>query len=212
MNEPLETTIDHICPKCKKLFPERPHTLYGAKEWCTRCNSSLGHYQRSDEELKKKMIASGVPLRFSTILRGSESLNVGKIVYSAIENHQPLFLHGPVCTGKTLALAMFTNSLLHRNVPVFFMVCSETANRLRSNHDQLDQFYQRATTAGHLMLDDIGSENDTTGWWRGWLGDVVNYRYNNFLPTSASTNIHPTKLDPRLARRLTECNLVVEMK
>jgi len=68
----------------------------------------------------------------------------------------------------------------------------------------------RLGTVRHLILDDIGSEHDSTGWWQTWLLGVIDHRYTARRPTSSSTN-SPASVESRVLRRLTEFACCLEL-
>jgi DNA replication protein DnaC len=65
--------------------------------------------------------------------------------------------------------------------------------------------------ARHLILDDVGAAFDNSGWFTSILYSIVDKRMNASLPTWAAMNDAKT-VDARVLRRLTENNLVVQLK
>jgi DNA replication protein DnaC len=54
-----------------------------------------------------------------------------------------------------------------------------------------------------LVLDDLGTEN-ATSWAREKLFQIINYRYQERLPTVVTTNHTLDELEPRLVSRLAD--------
>lgn len=199
------------CYLCDSEFPFREYTLHGYASRCIACNTMVIYPEMEEHRIRKTMAAARFPVRFldlrQTALVNTLECHVGKTIC----NQQPLFLFGPVATGKTLCLAILARQLVQRRHSIFFMHCGESADYLRAHNEELDAFRERAEQASHLFLDDIGMEYDKTGWWSAWLGGIVNFRFNNMLPTSATSNCVLAQLEPRLARRLSEGATILKL-
>ena len=58
-----------------------------------------------------------------------------------------------------------------------------------------------------LMIDDLGTEyrkarDDGSSWSEDKVYQIINHRYDNHLQTVITTNVRPSKIDPRIAERV----------
>lgn len=197
-----------VCKKCGKPNPYRDYALSGPREWCLACVSDLRYARWDEKEIQERLIRGGVPDKYLTIRDSPLASKRRAMVQLVFQQQQPIFLQGAVSSGKTLALAILARELVMRNTPILYLHCAKTADHLRGNNDAIARYTTLCQQAGHLLLDDVGTENDKTGWWAAWLGNIVNCRFDDRRPTSGSTNMDIHRLEARLARRLTEGALV----
>ncbi len=160
----------------------------------------------------EKLKHGGFPRRFLPLIPGKPLTKALGVALTVLDNQRPLYISGPVGQGKTLTLIALAYELVQRSTSVLFIHCGELAEYLRAHNDQIDKYRVLAQDVQHLFLDDVGMESDKSGWWSSWIGNVVNHRYNNLRPTSATTNQKATLLEARLIRRLTEGAMIVEIK
>lgn len=73
---------------------------------------------------------------------------------------------------------------------------------------QFDALLNRVKEVPLLILDDLGVEQSTP-WARAKLDEIIDYRYLNAAKTVFTTNLAPSKLEPRIASRLQEGVVVV---
>lgn len=86
---------------------------------------------------------------------------------------------------------------------VFMMPCDEMLEEIRATFDgegSSSEVIMRYAKAGLLVIDDLGKEVPTE-WVRSKLFQIVNYRYNNMLPTIITSQYSPETLVERFARR-----------
>ena len=126
-----------------------------------------------------------------------------------------LSLFGTYGCGKTHLAAAIANDLLARQVPVLFVVVPDLLDHLRSTFApdssvSYDDRFDAVKNAGLLVLDDLGTESTTT-WAREKLYQLVNYRYNQRLPTVFTSNVRLDHLDPRIASRMHDPALHAEI-
>lgn len=100
-----------------------------------------------------------------------------------------LMLMGGVGSGKTHLAAAIANALIDRGIPVLFGTYSEQLEKIREEYDRTGQkkHLSMMKNTPMLVLDDLGKERKTA-WTQQILFDVVNYRYEHFLPVIITTN------------------------
>jgi len=144
-----------------------------------------------------------------------------------VKNGTWLVLAGGYGLGKThLALAAGKKSLKYYaekkaeksrslsyigSSPVKFISSSEMIQAIRDSYDS-DQLDERQLMNGYkktslLIIDDLGTEK-ASDWQREKMYIVLNYRYNELLPTIITTNLNGSELtkhiSPRVVDRMTE--------
>lgn len=203
----------NTCPTCNKSVPYRPFTLYGDPKCCLPCIATRleGRMGVSPETFRGFCQNAHIPDRFFDIRPGKYLQRAEPIVAKAIKQHLPICLPGIAGTGKTLTLALYAQAIMRRGMSVRFYHYGDLADKLRQNNSLMGAYQEEMLLTPHLILDDVGSENDKTGWWTGWMGAIINQRYNKQQPVSSSMN-DPAALDQRICRRLREDALVVEME
>ncbi len=116
-----------------------------------------------------------------------------------------LFFTGTYGTGKTHLAAAIANEALEHGVANIFQPVPDLLDQLRSSFGKTGESYQdrfdRVRTIPLLILDDLGTQNDT-GWAEEKLYQIINYRYVNKLPTVVTTNVPLREMDGRIASRL----------
>jgi DNA replication protein DnaC len=114
--------------------------------------------------------------------------------------------------GKTHLAAAIANSRVEQQLPVLFVVVPDLLDYLRASYAPdspatYDERFEQVRNVGMLILDDLGTQN-ATPWAAEKLYQILNYRYNAELPTVITMNQSLEDLDPRLASRLRDQNLV----
>jgi len=139
-----------------------------------------------------------------------------KSAYNAVvqllkgKSHHFLTLVGGVGRGKThLALGALWK-VFGANIPARYWQCEALLDDLRDGYQ--DKGYRavmdRVQKARFLVLDDMGTEKSTE-WTGAKLDQIIDYRYENNLPTIVTTNFKLQQLAPRIASRLSEGVVVV---
>ena len=124
-----------------------------------------------------------------------------------------LVLVGGVGRGKTHLAAAIANEVLAGGSPCLFTVVPELLDHLRSTFApgsdiRYDELFEQVKIVPLLVLDDLGTEN-ATPWAEEKLYQIINYRYNNCLPTVITTNRSLGSIDPRIASRMQDHSLAV---
>jgi DNA replication protein DnaC len=122
-----------------------------------------------------------------------------------------LVLQGGFGCGKTHLAAAIANDRLQRGHPVLFVVVPDLLDHLRATYRPTsevayDERFEQVRTAPLLILDDLGTQS-TTPWAQEKLYQIINYRYNERLPTVVNTNCELEEIDLRLRSRLVDPQL-----
>ena len=185
---------------------------------CPQC------YVWTDEERTRRLIAAGIPQRrqaetFDTFksVKGVDAayitcweLATGGAEYSIV------LLYGVHGNGKThLARAALAQWLIdHRGESVQFLRVRDWFVRLKAmmTEDKTDVEIERVKVVGFLVIDEIGTEDTRSDWQAGTLEHVINYRYDEGLPTVLTYNGDVKGLPPAILSRLRDkavCRIVL---
>jgi DNA replication protein DnaC len=122
-----------------------------------------------------------------------------------------LVLVGPSGSGKTHLAAAVASERLYRREPVLFVTMADLLDHLRASfspesHLPYDRFFDQVKGAPLLVLDDL-TARASTPWAQEKLDQLLNYRYQNELPTVVTTEISPADMDERWRNRLSDARL-----
>lgn len=126
---------------------------------------------------------------------------------------QGILFIGNAGTGKThLAAAIVSHLIREKSVPAIFITAIELFGLLRDFDNQKERL-KKIKNVPLLVLDDLGKEK-ITDWNREKLFEIVNARYEDYLPIIITTNDNPRELECNVGEaiysRLCEmCSLVV---
>jgi len=118
-----------------------------------------------------------------------------------------LLLYGTYGCGKThLAAAAVNHRIAVLERSAMFVVVPDFLDYLRatfnpSSDSGADGYFQRVKDIEFLALDDLGAEN-TTPWVNETLFQLINYRYNNELPTAFTSNAEVDGVEDRIRSRM----------
>jgi DNA replication protein DnaC len=123
-----------------------------------------------------------------------------------------LLLTGTYGCGKTHLAAAIANDCLAHARPVLFLNTPDLLDHLRAGFapgadGSYTERFEEIRTAPVLILDDLGTESPTA-WATEKLYQILNYRYNAQLPTVITTNKEFRDIEPRVASRLTDAEMV----
>jgi len=121
-----------------------------------------------------------------------------------------VFLYGEPGVGKTFALAALHNEIIKNNVArsafINYPRFLGQSKRLFTDPVRRHRLINILTKVPVLFLDDIGSEQATDNpdysWAQDELYQLIDYRHDEFLFTSFSTNVHPQELENRFKKTL----------
>ena len=115
-------------------------------------------------------------------------------------------------TGKTHLLAAVANLLISRGESALYVVEPDFLDYLRAGYDaekvseSASRRMEGVRACPVLLLDDVGAGQRTT-WTDEQLYRLLNFRYNEGLPTVVASNVTLDKLEPRIASRLQDASL-----
>jgi DNA replication protein DnaC len=216
---------DGVCPLCHGVgFVRRRvpvgHPLFGKAVPC-RCKREeirqqrLGRLRNASnlQHLQHMTFDSfEIPASMHPHLGAALSDVLSKARAFAEEPKGWLVFSGPFGCGKTHLAAAIANDCLDRGLPLLFVVVPDLLDYLRAAYAPqspvtYDERFEQVRSVELLILDDLGTQN-ATPWAVEKLYQILNYRYNAALPTVITTNLQISELDPRLASRLRDQNLV----
>lgn len=111
-----------------------------------------------------------------------------------------VFLWGPSGTGKTMLTSIFANEILKLGRNVMFLNVPDFMLGMRSSirKDGMQELLQEVKDVEVLILDDLGTER-ITPWVNENIFMLLNYRCNNRLSTSITSNYNLDMLISRIA-------------
>jgi DNA replication protein DnaC len=109
---------------------------------------------------------------------------------------------GPSGCGKTHMAVAIANERINKGFPVFFITAADLLDHLRSAFNPeseitYDKLFEQVKNAPLLILDDLGAHSDKP-WSNEKLDQLLNYRFNNELPTVITTTPPIEELGDRL--------------
>lgn len=124
-----------------------------------------------------------------------------------------IFIAGPAGTGKTHIAAAIANQLIHKGRPVICMTMIDLLARIRKtfNRDGTDEsaVLSLYKTVPLLIIDDIGKEPPTE-WAISTIYNIINGRYEAYLPTIVTTNYDDKALIERMTPKTSGDSVTAE--
>ena len=122
-----------------------------------------------------------------------------------------LVFQGTNGCGKTHLAAAIGNYRLQKGHPAMFIFVPDFLDHLRSAFSPeskvtYDELFEKVKTSPLLILDDLG-EQASTPWAQEKLYQLINYRYNDRLPTVVTTCLAFEEIETRVGSRLVDTRL-----
>ncbi len=118
-----------------------------------------------------------------------------------------VFLGANGC-GKTHLAAAIANYRRQKGEPVTFIFVPDFLDEIRAafssdNRSSYEELFNNVKKAPLLIMDDFGEES-ATSWAREKLYQIINYRYNDRLPTVVTTSMTLDNIDARISSRMAD--------
>lgn len=161
-----------------------------------------------------------IPKRFENCKWEDVPLIAQKFVFNFRQSRRGIFIHGTAGTGKThiaYAIAYYCSKEIS---PATFWNIPELLKTIRDDFGQRaenksGEFKKIMESRNLLVLDDLGAEK-MSDWVEETFYIIINYRYEEMLPTIITSNYSldelSTRLNDRIVSRIAGMCDVVELK
>jgi DNA replication protein DnaC len=214
--------VEGACPKCKGAGYRRADVPYGHPNFgkALACECKLA--ERKEKKQQELVTLSGINTlgRFQEATFDSFTFTLPNVGYAFRQARQfaacPLgwlALLGPCGCGKTHLAVSIAKERVVAGDTVLFLTVPKLLDYLRTAFSpDVEQSYgerlQEIMDVDLLVLDDYGAQKDTD-WALEKMFQLINHRYNGCLPTIiTSNNIDLQGVDPRIASRMRDRELV----
>jgi DNA replication protein DnaC len=208
-----------ICPKCRGVGYLRVNVPCGhpnfGKPIACECKEAERKAKRREQLRQMSNIDAFQESTFSTF---NPRLPGVKEAFEAARNYAEkpdegwLVLIGPNGCGKTHLAAAIANQCLESGAVILFAVVPDLLDHLRAAFaptatEVYDQLFSKMREAEVLILDDLGAQQSSP-WANEKLFQLLNYRYNERLPTVITANPKGMQgMDERIRSRLGDIGL-----
>lgn len=170
----------------------------------------------TEQERQKRLVAAGIPrARQAETFENFKNVAGARDAYDAcfdLATGKPDFrivlLYGAHGNGKThLARAAMAQWLKdNQGQTIRFIRVRDWFVQLKAMmaDDLTDAEIERVKATGFLVIDEIGTEDARSDWQAGTLESIINYRYDEQLPTVLTCNLDVKDLAPAIYSRLSD--------
>lgn len=186
---------------------------------CSTCAKQRENHERilkEQQTVDEAFRTSRMSLRFKertfeNFIPETNTKTAYEIALSYHAQKSGLLFIGACGVGKTHLAAAIANRQIFKT-PTLFISCPDFLMELRSEisrkKNEQRYLFELAKKVRLLILDDIGAEKSTE-WVHETLFVLINYRYEQMLPTIFTTNCSLEELEEKLGKRIT--SRIIEM-
>ena len=167
----------------------------------------LFEYMRSQNMESEAPLASRLrPTTLDEVVGQQHIVGKDKLLYRAIKADKlsSIIFYGPPGTGKTHLAAAIANHLIAQGKPVICMTMIDLLERIKRTYSTTggseSDVLKIYKTVPLLVIDDIGKEPPTE-WAISTVYNIINGRYEAYLPTIVTTNYDTEALIDRMTPR-----------
>lgn len=202
------------CPFCGEIRPMRKIPCsFTSDGWmnigvslcdCEEAKAERERIERDEAEKqqrealrkrKERLERAGVPLRYRDALHPD-----ARYLARQVNNGESVFIYGPNGTGKTTLAMATVRFLLSYEVDAFCLSTYDLMDAMRSRKDEDRALFDRATSCGVLVLDDLGKEASNTPYACERLFAIIDKRDKEMKPVIITSNYKLSEL----AKNITE--------
>ena len=216
--ETLSRLSDNRCENCG--FGLRHKDSTGPRKWCKRCIDAYNRKEQLSPERAEKIIIKLVePLYYDATIE-----TLGQDIREKLSELQPgrdVFMHGPVGTGKTHAMAALIRQYVYQGYQCERINFDDFCVKVRSTFSKAakqteEELIEPLQLIDKLFIDDLGIRSkQETDFAYVTFYSLLNKRQERMLPTFISSNKNIEQLgqtfDRRIASRL-QTALIIEVK
>ncbi len=130
--------------------------------------------------------------------------------YKASNGTRGIYLYGSFGTGKTYIMYWFAKELVKKNKKVIFAYYPDLVREAKTAiaNNTLDKLIVKLKNVDVLMLDDFGSELNSSFIRDEFLGPILQYRMMAGLPVFMTSNYDINSLTTHLSETKDETNII----
>lgn len=216
-NDELDNML--ILPKDNSYFVEdtRGYQFY--------LSTSKISYEQGEERIERAMIPPEYNRKYMSSFNwnlygedtGQQSKIVGKFIfnYNEFKNKgMGLYIYSKAKgSGKTMLSCIILNEISSKyGANTKFVTATEYLSMTKKSYKGSDEEVNMIRRAGLLVMDDIGTQLSRE-WIDSTFYELVNYRYNNKMPTIYTSNIpiDSLKMDERITDRIERNTIMLKI-